>query len=252
MQIECLVRFSLTALALLVLAPVGAAAQGAPLGADRIFQGRSAPQDCWGRPCPEPRSDVRFGRRPAGALFTWERIHVPDWSPSRSVQRAPTARSGRAPSSPGAFHLVYLGALDGEGDVHGLGVRGALMLHDVIALELSAAGLGGNQSDGSARLEIPVMAGLRVQVPVRVPLARFYGVAATGVMLRTTPHRADPDPIAVFPLQIGAGMEIGFPIAPRLAVGVVFDVRLDVRVPIGELPASAGPAWSGGLAVSWY
>ena len=107
MQIECLVRFSLTALALLALAPVGAAAQGAPLGADRIFQGRSAPQDCWGRPCPEPRSDVRFGRRPAGALFTWERIHVPDWSPSRSVQRAPTARSGRAPSSPGAFHLVF-------------------------------------------------------------------------------------------------------------------------------------------------
>lgn len=256
MQIECLVRISATALALLVLAPVGAAAQGPPLGADRVFRGRSEPQDCWGRPCPEPPDGVRFGRRASGALFTWDRIHVRGWSPAETVQRAPAApapRAGRAAATdPGALHLVYMGALDSEGDVHGLGVRAALALLDVIALELSAGGLGGSQSDGSSRLELPVLAGIRVQVPVRVPLARFYGVAATGVLLRTTPHRADPDPIAIFPLQIGAGMEIGFPIAPRLAVGVVFDVRLDVRVPIGDLPASAGPAWSGGLALSWY
>jgi len=246
------VRTSVTALTLLLLAPAGASAQRSPLGADRIFDGAPATGDCWGRPCPTPRNDVRWGRPRADALLTWDRIYVPGWRPSEVAGEASRPSGRREAPRPGAFHLVYLGALDAEGDVHGMGMRAAITLHDVIALELTAAGLGGSQSDGSARLETPLLAGVRVQVPVRVPLARFYGAAATGLMLRTTPHRADPDPVAIFPLQIGAGMEVGFPISPRLAIGVVFDVRLDVRVPIASLPASAGPAWSGGLAVSWY
>jgi hypothetical protein len=251
------VRATLALALALCLAPAGAAAQG-PIGAERVF-GRSPPQRlCFGRPCP---GSLRRG--PHRDLIGWAQIRMEGWAPPATPDRSARERPATdveepgeveepAPHpSPGALHLAYLGALDSEGALHGLTVRGALHLYDVLALELAAGVLAGRLQDHRTRVELPLTVGLRVQAPLRRRIARLYGVVGTGLLLRTTPDRADHDPVAIWPLQVGAGLELGFPVG-GVSLGVVFDVRLDVRVPVADGDASVGPAWSAGLSLSWY
>ncbi|HJL18417.1 MAG TPA: hypothetical protein RMH99_22325 [Sandaracinaceae bacterium LLY-WYZ-13_1] len=253
-------RLALSVL-VVALAPASAAAQR-PIGSGQVFGDERAPRQlCFGRPCAPGGVSRRRGligwSEIAGRGGPRARLATPARARSGATPTAPARTSSvarEAPSggaSPGALQLVYAGTLDGDGALNGVLLRGAIHLLDVLALELAGGSLAGRTGVDDTRVDVPMMAGLRVQAPLRHRVARLYGAIATGLVLRTTPGRDDVDPMAVWPFAVGAGLELGFPVRGRVALGVVFDVRLNIRVPVGG-DASVGPAWSAGLSASWY
>lgn len=258
------------ALVLASVAPIGAAAQ-APIRTERVFERPPPAARCGDRPCPPPRGSGRDlvdwphvhprggparpaarGGAPPRRLVRWPQVDRRGWTPPAAARReaGPRDAPARRPA-PGAFHLVYGGVVDARGVLHGVLVRGALHLHEPLALELTGGVLAGGLDDNHTRIELPLTVGLRVHAPLRRRIARVYGAIATGVLLRTTPARRDTDPTAVWPLQAGAGLELGFPVG-SVSLGVVVDGRLDVRVPVSEGDASVGAAWNAGLSLSWF